>query len=57
MIQQLLVGVIFLAALWYIGRMVYRQIKPKNNSCGSNCKCGVDFSEIEKNMPNEKMLN
>ncbi|MCO4292922.1 FeoB-associated Cys-rich membrane protein [Solitalea sp. MAHUQ-68] len=57
MIQQLLVGMFFLVALWYVGRMVYRQVKPKKNSCGANCKCGVDFSELEKNLPNEKTLN
>lgn len=53
MIQQILVGLVFLAAIWYVGRMVYRQLKPKNNGCGVNCKCGVDFSDIEKNLPKQ----
>ncbi|UKJ08098.1 FeoB-associated Cys-rich membrane protein [Solitalea lacus] len=56
MIQQLLVGVVFLLALVYMGRMIYRQLKPKKNGCGANCKCGVDFSEIEKNLPKAEKL-
>jgi hypothetical protein len=45
-IQTLLVILIFVAALFYIGRMVYRSVSPKSGGCGSNCKCGVDFSNI-----------
>ncbi|WP_324371864.1 FeoB-associated Cys-rich membrane protein [Pedobacter sp.] len=45
-IQTLLVILIFIAALFYIGRMVYRSVSPKGSGCGSNCKCGVDFSNI-----------
>ena len=46
-IQTILVIVLFLAALFYIGRMIYRSMSVKNGSCGSNCKCGVDFSNIK----------
>ncbi|WP_285060375.1 FeoB-associated Cys-rich membrane protein [Pedobacter ginsengisoli] len=45
-IQTLLVILIFIAALFYIGRMVYRSVSSKGNGCGSSCKCGVDFSNI-----------
>ncbi|MES2454381.1 MAG: FeoB-associated Cys-rich membrane protein [Bacteroidota bacterium] len=45
-IQTLLVVLLFLAALFYIGRMIYRQVSPKSKGCGSNCKCGVDFSTV-----------
>jgi hypothetical protein len=44
--QTLLVIILFLAALAYVGRIVYRSISPKSNGCASNCKCGVDFSNI-----------
>jgi len=45
-IQTILVILLFAAALFYIGRMVYRSVSPKSKGCGSNCKCGVDFSNI-----------
>ncbi|MHA4893997.1 FeoB-associated Cys-rich membrane protein [Pedobacter sp. PWIIR3] len=45
-IQTILVIIIFIAALAYVGRMVYRSLVPKNGGCGGNCKCGVDFSAI-----------
>ncbi|WP_276091164.1 FeoB-associated Cys-rich membrane protein [Pedobacter sp. JY14-1] len=45
-IQTLLVILLFAGALFYIGRMVYRSLTPKKDGCGSNCKCGVDFSGI-----------
>jgi hypothetical protein len=46
-IQIIIVGLLFLAALFYVGRLVYRSISPKGSGCGSNCKCGVDFSNIK----------
>ncbi|RZM22168.1 MAG: FeoB-associated Cys-rich membrane protein [Pedobacter sp.] len=45
-IQSLLVVILFIAALAYVGRIVYRSVSPKNNGCASNCKCGVDFTNI-----------
>lgn len=45
-IQEIIVGLLFLAALSYVGRIVYRSFKAKS-ACGNNCKCGVDFSNIE----------
>jgi hypothetical protein len=46
-IQTILVGLLFAAALFYIGRTIYRSVSPKKGGCASNCKCGVDFSNIE----------
>ncbi|WP_219223026.1 FeoB-associated Cys-rich membrane protein [Pedobacter antarcticus] len=46
-LQTILVGLLFAAALFYIGRIIYRAVSPKSSGCGSNCKCGVDFSNIE----------
>jgi hypothetical protein len=45
-IQTILVIILFAGALFYVGRMVYKSISPKKGGCGSNCKCGVDFSNI-----------
>jgi hypothetical protein len=45
-IQTIIVIVLFAGALFYVGRMVYKNIFTKK-SCGGNCKCGVDFSGIE----------
>ena len=44
--QVVIVLIIFSAAVFYVGRMMYRSLSAKK-SCGSNCKCGVDFSGIE----------
>lgn len=46
-IQTILVIILFAGALFYVGRIIYRSVTPKNGGCGSNCKCGVDFSNIE----------
>lgn len=46
-IQTILVILLFVAAIAYIGRIIYRSIAPKKGGCGSNCKCGVDFSNVE----------
>jgi len=45
-IQVIIILLLFVAAIFYIGRMMYRSLSAKK-SCGSNCKCGVDFSGIE----------
>ncbi|WP_207533784.1 FeoB-associated Cys-rich membrane protein [Desertivirga arenae] len=46
-LQELLVAALFLIAVSYIGRSIYRNARPQNG-CGTSCKCGIDFSEIEK---------
>jgi hypothetical protein len=46
-IQTILVAILFAAALFYIGRIIYRAVSPKSGGCASNCKCGVDFSNID----------
>ncbi|WP_073238704.1 FeoB-associated Cys-rich membrane protein [Pedobacter caeni] len=48
-IQTILIAILFIAAIFYIGRMIYRSVSPKTGGCASNCKCGVDFSNIEPN--------
>ncbi|MCJ8210749.1 FeoB-associated Cys-rich membrane protein [Mucilaginibacter sp. RS28] len=46
MVQTIIVILLFAAALFYVGRLVYKSFTAKK-SCGSNCKCGVDFSNIK----------
>lgn len=44
--QTVIVIALFAAAIFYVARMAYKSLTAKK-SCGSNCKCGVDFSGIE----------
>ncbi|MEJ5961217.1 FeoB-associated Cys-rich membrane protein [Pedobacter immunditicola] len=48
-IQTILVILLFLAAIFYIGRSIYRSGSEKGGSCGScgSNKCKVDFSKID----------
>jgi len=50
-LQQVLVGLIFLGALAYIGSMVYKIFQAKTG-CASGCgKCGtIDFAKIEQQL-------
>jgi hypothetical protein len=45
-IQAILILIIFAAAVFYIGRLMYGNLFAKKG-CGENCKCGVDFSNID----------
>lgn len=45
-VQAIIIGLIFIAAVFYVGRLIYKSLFVKKG-CGSNCKCGVDFSGIE----------
>jgi hypothetical protein len=49
MIQQILIGLIFLGAAFYLGRMIYRSFQSKN-ACTSGCgKCGAaDLERAQK---------
>ena len=44
--QTIIIAILFAAALFYVGRLVYKNLFSKK-SCGSNCKCGVDFAGVE----------
>ncbi|HET9052769.1 MAG TPA: FeoB-associated Cys-rich membrane protein [Cyclobacteriaceae bacterium] len=50
MFQQVILILLFAAALVYLGRMVYRAFHEK--SCATGCgKCGVvDFDKIKKQL-------
>ncbi|HWA35389.1 MAG TPA: FeoB-associated Cys-rich membrane protein [Cyclobacteriaceae bacterium] len=49
MFQEVVVGLIFLAALGYVVSLVYKNMQAKN-ACATGCsKCGaVDLEKIEK---------
>jgi hypothetical protein len=44
--QAIIILILFIAAVFYVGRLLYKSLFVKKG-CGSNCKCGVDFSGIE----------
>lgn len=50
MFQQVMIILLFAAALVYLGRMIYRSFHSK--SCATGCgKCGaIDFDKIEKQL-------
>jgi hypothetical protein len=45
-VQEIAVVAVFVLAVAYLGRMLYRNFTAKN-SCGSSCKCSADFSGVE----------
>ncbi len=48
--QTIAIILLFAAAIFYVGRMLYKSLYAKKG-CGSNCKCGVDFSNVDVNKP------
>jgi hypothetical protein len=47
-IQFILMIVVFAAALFYVGRMIYRSVSPKNDGCATGCgKCAANFDEVK----------
>jgi hypothetical protein len=51
MIQTIIVAFVFIAAVVYVGNLVYKAFQSKS-SCSSGCgKCGaVDFDKINKQL-------
>jgi hypothetical protein len=49
MIQEIIIGIVFLGALFYVGRMLYKNMSAKT-ACNSGCaKCGViDFIKMQQ---------
>ena len=48
--QLVIVLLLFIAAVWYVGRTIYHSVSAKKG-CGANCQCGVDFSNIDQLKP------
>jgi bacterioferritin-associated ferredoxin len=57
MIQGILVGLIFLGAVAYLGRIIYKQLQAKT-ACASACgKCNVvDFKKIEADLKAKSLI-
>lgn len=55
MIQELIILVIFLAAAFYMGRMIYRSFAAKSG-CAKGCgSCGaIDFKKIQQELDKKK---
>lgn len=55
-LQEILLVVVFVAALSYLGFIVYKSFQAKSG-CASGCgKCGaVDFAKIEKQLKEKKL--
>lgn len=51
MVQQIIILLVFIAALAYIGRMLYRNFAAKSG-CASGCgSCStIDFNKIQKEL-------
>jgi hypothetical protein len=51
MVQELIILLIFLAAAFYMGRMVYRSFAAKSG-CAKGCgSCGaIDFKKIQREL-------
>lgn len=53
MAQQLIIAVLFLAALAYLGYIVYKSFHAKSG-CSSGCgSCGIDFDKLRKELKNK----
>jgi hypothetical protein len=56
-VQEIIIAAIFLSALAFVGRLVYKSFQAKN-ACSSGCgKCGaIDFEKIEKKISSSKLI-
>ncbi len=55
--QELIIGLVFVAALIYMGRRLYSSFFVKKAGCGKGCGCATDSSAqavriVEKGNPN-----
>jgi hypothetical protein len=51
-IQFILMLLIFAAALFYVGRIIYRSMSPKNSGCATGCgKCSANFTNLPTPKP------
>ncbi len=44
MFQEIIVAILLIAACFYLGNMVYRNLTSKSK-CAGNCNCGIDQLE------------
>lgn len=54
MLQNILVLLLFLGAVLYVGRMIYRSFESRSG-CSQGCaKCAVDFDKIARDLQSRK---
>lgn len=50
MAQLIIIGILFLAALVYLGYVIYKNFRA-NTGCSSGCgSCGIDINKIQKEL-------
>ncbi|QCR23966.1 FeoB-associated Cys-rich membrane protein [Pontibacter sp. SGAir0037] len=57
MVQEIIILIIFLAAAFYIGRLLYRSFSLKGSSCSKGCggACStIDFKKIQQDLEKQK---
>ena len=56
MVQQIIILLLFIAALAYIIRMLYRTFSSQADGCAKSCGAcgGIDFKKIEQEMERRK---
>ncbi|MBB6609613.1 FeoB-associated Cys-rich membrane protein [Pontibacter sp. Tf4] len=56
MVQQIIILVLFVVAVAYIARMLYRTFSSKAEGCAKSCGAcgGIDFKKIEQEMERRK---
>ena len=55
MVQQVVISVLFLAAVAYVGYMIFKSFKA-SSGCSTGCgSCGIDFSKIEKELQEKEI--
>jgi hypothetical protein len=57
MIQQLIILLIFSAAVFYLGYTIYKNFSAKEGDCGGTCGCSkADLEKIEKELLKKNKL-
>lgn len=46
--QYLVIGILFIIALFYLWKKVVVPFNVKKDSCGDGCGCSVNLDELEK---------
>lgn len=58
MIEQIVIFLIFIAAVAFLGNTVRKSFSAKSGGCAKGCGCGcstIDFSKIEADMKKKEL--
>ena len=54
MVQEIIIGILFTAALFFLGKIVYKTFNQKEN-CSAGCSCSsVSIQDIENKIKTDK---